>query len=459
MSAKRPEPRSIASQLVWFFTLAAALLLASGLGTFYLFMVRHAFEEDNAVLADRIYALRATLKKGGVALFADEIKTLRETTWHVRLLDSAGQVLAQTEAMEELLPSAVFPAPQSATLPLVPRNFRRAGKLFSLASTRVENLTLQVGQDRTTDEEFTREFGVLLALLLGLGLIGSAGIASAVTRRGLRPLAEMTQAAARIQPTHLNERIGAAKWPRELQSLARAFDDMLERLEDSFTRLSQFSADLAHELRTPLANIRGEAEVALTRPRDKAEYREVIESSLAECQRLSAIVDNLLFLARAEAAERKVDRISFDGRAAIEKIANYYRPLGEERHITIICTGEGEVLAEPLLFDRALSNLLENSLRFTPEGGTISIAVLAARDGTEVKVSDTGTGIPAEHLPRVFDRFYRLDPARTSQGAGLGLALVKSILLLHGGSAAITSEPGRGTQVTLFFPAHPTASL
>ena len=458
MSVKRPEPRSIASQLVLLFTLAAVLLLTCGLGIFYLIVVRHAFEEDNAVLADKVFALRNTFKKGGAPLLADEIKTLpADSAWRLRLLDSAGQILAQTPGMNESLSPGVFPSPSGMPWQFLARDYHRAGKLFSLATIQAENqggakFTLQMAQDRSGDAEFTREFGALLAVLVALGLLASTAIAFAVTRRGLRPLAEMTDATARIGPNHLNERVAPARWPRELQPLARAFDDMLDRLEDSFTRLSQFSADLAHELRTPIANIRGEAEVALTRPRATAEYREVIESTVAECERLSRIVDSLLFLARAEAKDRKVAAVIFDARAAAEKIATFYRLVSEERGIIIVCQGEGEILAEPSLFDRALSNLLDNSLRFTSEGGTITITITPSASGTEVTVADTGTGIAPEHLPRVFHRLYRAESSRSSGGAGLGLSLVQSILHLHGGSAAVSSEPGRGTTVTLVFP-------
>ena len=464
MSVKQREPRSIASQLVFLFTLAAAFLLSCGLGIFYVIVVRHAFEEDNAVLADKISGLRETLKKNGAGSLTEQIRSsLGKGTWQIRLLDSAGQIIAQTPSMNEHLPSNVFPSPKSLVWQFAPKKYRHEGKLFSLATVRVagpeQPLTLQVAQDRSTDEDFNREFGALLAVLVALGIVASTVIGAAVARRGLRPLTEMTQAATRIDPSHLNERIGPSRWPPELRPLASAFDAMLERLEDSFTRLSQFSADLAHELRTPIANIRGEAEVALTRPRETGEYRAVVESTVAECERLSRIVDSLLFLARADAAERKVEPTLFDGRVAIEKIANYYRTLAEERRITILCAGDGEIRAEPLLFNRALSNLLDNSLRFTPDGGSIAMAIAADHGkGMEVSVSDTGSGISAEHLPRVFDRLYRADPSRSSRGgAGLGLALVESIVHLHGGSAAIASEPGKGTKVTLFFPHEPAA--
>jgi two-component system heavy metal sensor histidine kinase CusS len=227
---------------------------------------------------------------------------------------------------------------------------------------------------------------------------------------------------------------------------------MLHRLEDSFVRLSQFSADIAHELRTPIGNIRGEGEVALTRSRTADEYREVIESTIVECQHLGHIVDNLLFLARTEAAEGYLERTSFDGRAAIERIAAFHEPIAEEQNVTIGCTGEARFEADEMLFGRAVHNLVENAIRHTPSGGSIEISIANRGAHSEVQVRDTGRGIASEHLPRVFDRFYRADSSRSSEGVGLGLALVKSIMDLHGGSAGIESTPGKGTTVTLSFP-------
>jgi two-component system heavy metal sensor histidine kinase CusS len=265
----------------------------------------------------------------------------------------------------------------------------------------------------------------------------------------------MTRSLGRVDPTHLKERIAPADWPRELQPLAIAFDDMLKRLDDSFTRLSQFSADLAHELRTPVANMMGEAQVALTRERTAAEYRETIESAVGECERLSRIVDNLLFVARVDAAREPIARKQFEARAAAEKIAAFYQTIADDRHVTISCRGEGQIYADPDLFERAVGNLLDNALHFTPENGSIQIMISKHAGGIEVAVSDNGCGIASEHLPRVFDRFYRAEAARGSDGSGLGLALVKSIIELHGGSAIIDSEVGRGTTVILTFPHQP----
>ncbi len=459
MSTSSPEPRSIASQLILLFTLAAALLLACGLGVFYWIVVRHAFAEDNAVLADKVDALQTSFEqRGGLAAVAVEINATgsrQRAPFLVRVLDPAGATIGQTIGMETLLPVNLFP-PAASRETAVPTEHRVAGKLFALTTRRAlggdQQFTIQVAQDRSSDEQVERRFGILVLVVLSGSILASVLIAIPVTRRGLRPLEEMKRSLERIGPTHLNERVASANWPHELQPLAIAFDEMLKRLDDSFTRLSQFSADLAHELRTPIANMLGEAQVALSRDRSSAEYRETIESTIGECERLSGIVDNLLFVARADAASEPVARKRFDARAAVEKIAAFYETIAEDRHVAINCSGEGQISADPALFERAVGNLVDNALRFTPENGSIQIAIAEHATDFEVAVRDNGSGIAPEHLPRVFDRFYRAESSRGSDGAGLGLALVKSIVDLHGGSAKIQSEPSHGTTVTLIFP-------
>jgi two-component system heavy metal sensor histidine kinase CusS len=459
MFSKRPEPRSIASQLILLFTLAAALLLACGLGVFYWVVVRHAFAEDNVVLADKVDTLQTSFEqRGGLAAVAAEINAAggrQRTPFLVRVLDPTGTIIGQTTGMEMLLPPNIFPPVASREI-AAPTEHRVAGKLFALTTRRAlagdEQFTIQVAQDRSSDEQVERKFGILVLVVLSGSILASILIAIPVTRRGLRPLEEMRRSLKRIGPTHLNERVASANWPRELQPLATAFDEMLKRLDDSFTRLSQFSADLAHELRTPIANMLGEAQVALSRDRSSAEYRETIESAIGECERLSGIVDNLLFVARVDAAREPVERERFDARAAVEKIAAFYETIAEDRHVAISCSGEGQISADPALFERAVGNLVDNALRFTPENGSIQIALAERAKDFEIVVSDNGSGIAPEHLPRVFDRFYRAESSRGSDGAGLGLALVKSIVDLHGGNARVQSEIGRGTTVSLTFP-------
>ncbi|HEY6154748.1 MAG TPA: heavy metal sensor histidine kinase [Candidatus Udaeobacter sp.] len=458
------KPRSIAFQLILLFTLAAALLLACGLGVVYSIVTHHAFAEDNAVLADKIFVLSADLRENGPNIFGEEVAAHRagqHTPYWIRILDAQERAIGETPEMDRLIPKQTFPAAREPSEAIRTRkDYRSAAKLFSLVSfkepSKGEIYTVQVAQDRSSDEQVETNFAFLfIAVLIG-GVVASALIAIIVTRRGLQPLRRMTGSLGRIGPDQLKERIGSAAWPRELQPLAIAFDQMLKRLDDSFTRLSQFSADLAHELRTPIANMLGEAQVALTRDRSAIEYREIIESTVAECERLSRIVDNLLFVARVDAAREPIARKRFDARAAAEKIADFYQTAADDHHVTITCSGDGQIYADPDLFERAVGNLIDNALRFTAKHGSINVEVAKHNSDFEVAVHDNGSGISAEHLPHVFDRFYRAESSRTSDGAGLGLALVKSIVELHGGSATIGSELGRGTTVTLKFPAQPS---
>ncbi len=401
MSSKRTKHGSIAWQLILLFTLATSLLLACGLGVFYAIVIQHAVAEDNAVLADRVAALRADIHESGPGVFAEELKSRQpreHTAYWIRMLDPQGRTYAETPGMDRSLPPEIFPPPQKSVSTVGSlKSYRTGPKLFSLVALNEESgsqlYTLQVAQDRSSDERVERNFAVLFIMVLGGSVLGSAFIAVMVTKRGLRPLQEMTQSVARVGPTHLKERVTPAEWPRELKPLAIAFDDMLKRLDDSFTRLSHFSADLAHELRTPIANMIGEAQVALTRDRTGAEYRETIESTVGECERLSRIVDNLLFVARVDAAREPIARNRFDARAAVEKIAAFYQTIAEDHHVTISCSGEGQISADPVLFERAVGNLVDNALRFTPENGSIQIA-LAEHDGDfELAVSDNGCGI------------------------------------------------------------------
>lgn len=457
------KTRSIAARLVLLFTLAATLLLTCALGMCYWLVIRHAFEEDNAALADKLGVLKQDVRQSGpdkaLATQLAGVAAGEHSTYWMRVLDTNGHVITETPGMDNLLPQQIFPHPQSNVESLSKPETRRINsRIFSLVSTAERangtSYVIQIAQDRSVDDAFRREFGILFFTVLALSVIAGIAIARTTTKRGLRPLAEMTRSLQRMGPTRLNERVTPEGWPRELQPLAEAFDQLLSRLEDSFTRLSQFSADLAHELRTPIGNILGEAQVSLTRERAPAEYREVLESIVAECEGLSLIVDDLLFLARAESARELIARTKFDGRDTIEKIAAYYGTVAEERNVRICCEGKGTITADRVLFERAISNLVENALRFTPDGGTVDISLAERNNHVQVMVTDTGSGIAPEHVPRVFDRFYRVDPSRSSEGAGagLGLALVKSIAELHGGSVSLTSKVNQGTTVVLVFP-------
>jgi len=454
---------SLVARLAFFYTLGAAALLLVTMAILYGVVVQHIDADDNTFLIDKLRAARADLddKKGG--LLADEVP-IETADYFMRVLDrQTGQVLAERPEKGERLPPPVFPSPPpDGQIPAQGVEYKSsAGNWFLMMSALAEldhgapqSVVLQIAQDRSDDKAFTKYFGELLLAVLAGGVACSAAVALLVAQRALRPLEEMAIAMERVQASHLQQSLHRGRWPKELTSLAAAFDEMLARLKESFERLSRFSADLAHELRTPIQNLCGEAEVALTRTRTAAEYREVIELSIEEYQRLASMIDSLLFLARAENAETRLNRVTFETGPEIDTILDFYDAAAREQEITLSREGDADLCADPTLFRRAVSNLVSNALQHTATGGQIRVLVLTQNDGAvEIHVQDTGCGIGPEHLPRIFNRFYRADAARSSNpaGAGLGLAIVKSIMDLHGGSVSARSEPGAGATVTLKF--------
>lgn len=457
---ERSRPWSIVFRLAALFTFAAATMLLCAMGAAYLVVVRHVDHDNDRYLIDKLAAIRADVAANPDSKPLNrELSILRaaDKAYAVRIMDSSGNVIAESPKMHSFLPVEVFPKTLStprqrpAVTIFRARNHQDFALITALADANNQQLILQLAQDRTHDEKFGARYALLLGGIVGCAIVTCAGVAFLVTRRVLRPLRNLGQSINRTGATRLHERVPVDGWPEELQPLAVGYNKMLARLEDSFTRLSQFSADLAHELRTPIAILRGEAEEVLTKPRNTDQYREVIESSLEELQRLSAMIDNLLFLARAETTGA-FPLSSFDGRAAIEEIREFYELVAQEQGVEIECHGHGTIHGEPTLFRRALINLLTNAMRFTPAGGTITVSLTHRNGASEVSVADTGCGISSEHVPNIFDRFYRGNAPRGTHGTGLGLSIVKSIMQIHEGAVTVHSNLGRGTTVTISFP-------
>src|ERR1044071_3630833 len=451
---------SLASRLIWLDTIAATVVLSCGMGILYWIVVRHIYAEDNVFLRDKLAALREDLYvASGPQALNEELEKSQsgEETYWIRVYDPTGRVIASTPKMDEVLAEKAFPSAAAPSSTPKATEYRNAsGRSFLLiAVTEVLNgrpYVVQIAQDCSDDRQFADQFVVLLLVVAAGGAVASGAIAVEVTKRALHPLQQMAQAVERVDARQLRERVPTRGWPRELEPLAAAFNRMVARLESSFTRLSQFSADLAHEFRTPIGNMRGEAEVVLTKARMPNDYRAVLESSVEEYDRLSGMIDSLLFLARSETADAPIECSLFDAGAAVAKIADFFETALEEQNIKISCIGECEVYADPILFRRAVNNLVSNAVAVTPPGGTVVISIVTGELFSKVAVTDSGPGIASEHLSRVFDRFYRVDASRHSKGNGLGLALVQSIMQIHKGEASIVSEVGRGTTVTLTFP-------
>jgi two-component system, OmpR family, heavy metal sensor histidine kinase CusS len=438
------------------------LLVATGF--LYWALVGDLAKSDNRFLRDKVQVLRAILREHSDDPEGMEEEVNSVGAYYIRVLDLERRSLFETPDMSNRLPARLFPRPVG-TAEQPKTGLKRSlsnGRSYLLVSAWAgvgyaggDLRLLQVALDVTSEENLIAGYRRKLFLVLLVGIVLSAGTGIAVARKGMKPVKEITRTAERITAAQLHERIDPARWPKELTALATAFDQMLDRLQESFTRLSQFSAGLAHELRTPINILMGEAEVALSRNRSPEEYREVLESSLEEFGRLSRMIDGLLFLARADGAARTIERPWIDARKEIDAVVEFHEAMAQEQGVRVSCEGKAALSADPILFRRAVSNLLSNALQYTPRGGTISILIGPTEDrGVEICVKDSGAGIAPEHLPRIFDRFYRADSARSQfpQGFGLGLAIVKSIMDLHQGTVTIQSEPSKGTVVTLLFP-------
>jgi two-component system, OmpR family, heavy metal sensor histidine kinase CusS len=276
-----------------------------------------------------------------------------------------------------------------------------------------------------------------------------------LVRRALAPLRAIAVSAQGITAECLDSRIKVGDAPLELHDLVQALNAMLGRLQLAFNRLWQFTADLAHDLRTPIANMRGASEVALTRDRSASDYQALLASNIEECDRVSRMIENILFLARAENPQFALHRTGFDAGEELERIADYFEGIAAEKSVQVRVSGHAQLHAERELFRRAVSNLLANALRYTPSGQTIVMRAEQSGPGVSITVQNPGEGIPSAELAKVFDRFYRGDKARSNSGTstGLGLAIVKTIVEIHGGNAYVRSEAGGITSFELQFPA------
>lgn len=283
-----------------------------------------------------------------------------------------------------------------------------------------------------------------------IGLVISALVSAAlgwlVASSGLRPIRQVTRIAASMSAKSLKERIPLAPVPKELQQLVLSFNAMLSRLDDAFVRLSNFSADIAHELRTPVSNLMTHTEVVLSRKRDIEDYEDNLYSNLDDLKRMARMIDDMLFLAKSDNGLMTHENKPIDLLEVVEKLLEYYRLLADERGISLTVSGRGSVRGDVLMLHRAISNLLSNALRYTPEGRSINVDIQQKGMSTLIVVENPGKTIAPEHLEKLFDRFYRADPARregSPSNAGLGLSITRSIIEAHDGKIWCTSLNGK----------------
>ncbi len=279
--------------------------------------------------------------------------------------------------------------------------------------------------------------GVLLASLLGYW----------VARIGLKPLNDLSQEAQKLAPPRLSGRLHLAPLAPELDQLVSAFNATLDRVEQAYTRLESFNADVAHELRSPLTNLIGQTQVALTRGRSAEHYFEVLQSNLEELERLRSIINDMLFLASADQGSKANKLIHASLADEVATTLDYLEFILEDAQVEVKVSGDAQVNIEKAHLRRALINLLNNAVQHTEAGQSIEVQISHTADQVTISVSNPGEPIAPEHLPRLFERFYRVDAARYNSGAnhGLGLAIVKAIAQMHGGEVFVRSGGGRNT--------------
>jgi two-component system heavy metal sensor histidine kinase CusS len=275
----------------------------------------------------------------------------------------------------------------------------------------------------------------------------------AVVRRALAPLRAMRAQTQGVTAQRLSLRLPVQAIPQELAELAQSLNEMLARLEEAFLRLSDFSSDIAHELRTPVSNLMTQTQVALSRARTADEYRSILESNAEEFERMARMISDMLLLAKAENGLVVPSRAIFQLADEVQALFDYYEAVAEEKGLTLLVQGEAQVSADRLMLRRALGNLLSNAVRHAKPGSVVRVMISAGDGHISIGTENTGETIAAEYLERVFDRFFRVDPSRqrSSVGTGLGLAITKSIVVAHGGSIKAESD-GDATRFTITLP-------
>lgn len=337
---------------------------------------------------------------------------------------------------------------------ITPRGDRFSGMHGTVAIADGQLLKYFLSVDRARDTAllagFVKATLLVLPLLLALVALGAGLIA----RTSLAPLRRFNQLAATIGTQSLNQRVSAAGLPAELADMAVEFNKMLERIDQGYRRLEDFSGDLAHEMRTPIATLMGRTQVALSQPRTEADLREVLEGNIGELERLSAIISDMLFIARAEHNAAPIQREPLDLAQEARRVADYLSVIAEEKSVQLEVVGTApSVAADRLLVQRAITNLLSNAVRHAVPDTSVTIAIASAGAAATLAITNRGEPITRADLERIFDRFYRVDAGRDRQsgGTGLGLAIVRSIALAHGGSVAAESHSGQ-TTFTLSLP-------
>ena len=452
---------SLTTRLTLLYSLVSALLLLGMAGLTAVAVDRHFEVLDRDTLHDKIELIQDSVAKAGSA--TDLRSRLDDALQNhpglfVRVDAAAGSVLyasAQFSFPPELIRAhGVDAGPVFFAWLQGEREFRALSAAAPAHAGLRHDMRIWVALDTLHHAHFISALRAALWLYAGLaaGLSGMLGWWAA--RTGLAPLRAMKARAQAVTAHKLDQRMPAEAVPVEMADLAHSLNEMLERLQRDFQRLSEFSSDLAHELRTPISNLLTQTQVALAQPRDAAAYREILASNAEEFQRLARMVSDMLLLAKAEHGLLLPRTEPIDLADEVRALFDFYEALAEEKQIELRCSGAAVLSGDRLMLRRAISNLLSNALRHTPPRGRVTVSLARTPQAVLLQLANTGSEISPDLLPRLFDRFFRADKSRAhpeTEGAGLGLAITRAIVQAHGGTVAVASADG-WTRFTLSFP-------
>jgi len=470
-SARLTKRWPLSVKLTVWYTLTCFSIVCFVAALMYFSLVSSLDRDHDQFLIGKADDLKQLLQNrpGNLKALKEEVDEAWVSTQYARvcarIINAHGKTLVESAQMEAGLSKTMFarlPHAENGTAPVGTTIYSPSGKPFRAlvveydVNPTIGQVRIQVALEAYGPAQLLVTYRHRLYWLLGLLLPVSCVFGYVIARRGLRPIAQMIQTTRLIRSTTLDQRLNVSACPAEIAALAATFNGMLDRLEESFDRLARFSADIAHELRTPINNLRVQVEVTLQRERNGDEYRHALASTLEDGVRLSRIIDSLLFMARAQDPTTQVNREQVDLARELEVLREFYDAAAFNGGIAlrVDCPQTQSPSVDRLFFQRAVANLIENSLAHTPKGGWIELSARERPGEFIVEVADSGCGMAPEHLSRITDRFYRVDRSRTNGVArvGLGLSIVKSIMILHGGSVHVQSEPGIGTRVSLHFP-------
>lgn len=452
---------SLTNRLAIFFTMVAAAVVL-GLGMLFLVATeRHFVELDRITLQDKQQLIENIV--ANVNSIEDIQSRLREALNNhhglfVSVKNAGGDVLFRSEGFP---PTATLdaPTPNNRTSEIQSwenqgREFRALNSRFNPTNSAVPPLDVLIAIDMEDHMQFMTQLQRTLTLYAIGAIFVSGMLGWFAAYKGMAPLRAMKTRATKVSSHRLDERMPVEAVPVEMADLAQELNKMLDRLQNDFQRLSEFSSDLAHELRTPISNLLTQTQVALATKRDADTYRDILASNAEEFQRLARTVSDMLFLAKTDRGVDLPNKERFSAAKEAQALLEFYEAVAEEKSVKLRQFGDGDVLGDRLMFRRALSNLLSNALRHAKDHSDVTIDISETAQAIVVTVENTGEDINPQIIPRLFDRFYRADPSRVhpqSDGAGLGLSITRAIAQAHGGRVTVESGSGR-TKFGLEFP-------